>query len=107
MDKDQIINNRNRVVFTYKNSARKTNETDENIIRVESHYEMVFKTGVCSTGPLIKTDVLMLDDKLFWYHPCLNKDCASSSFYLTNELQDAIKSHKIVKGVKYCDGKEN
>ena len=62
MDKDQIINNRNRVVFTYRNSARKINEVDEKVLRVEIHYEMVFKSGVCSTDPLIETDVLVSDD---------------------------------------------
>ena len=107
MDKDQIINNRNRVVFTYRNSARKINEVDAKVLWVEIHYEMVFKTGVCSIEPLIKTDVLMPDDKLFWYHPCLNKDCTGRGFYQTDELREAIKSHKIVKGVKYCDGKED
>ena len=68
---------------------------------------MVFKTGVCSTEPLIKTDVLMPNEKLFWYHPCLNKDCTGCGFCLTDELQDAIKLHKIVKGVRYCKGKED
>ena len=42
----------------------------------------------------------MPDDKLFWYHPCLNKDDTGSGFYLTDELRDAIKSYKIVKGGK-------
>lgn len=62
MDKDQIINNRNRVFFPYRNSARRINEVDENVIRVEIHYEMFFNTGVCSTNPLIETDVLVPDD---------------------------------------------
>lgn len=43
MDKDQIIDNRNRVVFTYRNSAQKIKEVDENVLRVEIHYEMSFQ----------------------------------------------------------------
>lgn len=107
MNKDKIIEARNRTYDIYRRYARKINEIDSNVIKVEIHYEMRFLTGVCPTKPLIDDDMLNPDDKLFWYHKCLNPDCTGSGFYLTDEISEAIKSHNIVKGEKYCDGKED
>ena len=107
MNKDKIIEVRNRTYDIYRRFARKINDIDSNVIKVEIHYEMRFLTGVCPTKPLIDDDILNPDDKLFWYHKCLNPDCTGSGFYLTDEISEAIKSHNVVKGEKYCDGKED
>ena len=105
MNKDKIIEARNRTYDIYRRFARKINDIDSNVIKVEIHYEMRFLTGVCTTKPLIDDDFLNPDDKLFWYHKCLNPDCTGSGFYLIDEISEAIRSHNVVKGEKYCDGK--
>lgn len=90
MNKDKIIEARNRTYDIYRRFARNINDIDSNVIKVEIHYEMRFLTGVCPTKPLIDDDILNPDDKLFWYHKCLNPDCTGSGFYLTDEISEAI-----------------
>lgn len=107
MRKDQIIEARNRTYEIYSRSARKINDIDSNVIKVEIHYEMSFLTGVCPTKPLMENVILNPNDKLFWYHKCLNRDCTGSGFFLTDEISEAIRTHKVVEGKKYCDGKED
>lgn len=65
MNKDKIIEARNRTYDIYRRFARKINDIDSNVIKVEIHYEMRFLTGVCPTKPLIDDDFLNPDDKLF------------------------------------------
>lgn len=107
MNKGKIIEARNRTYDIYRRFAQKISEFDSAVLKVKIHYEMKFLTGVCPIPPLIDDVILNPDDKLFWYHKCLNRDCTGSGFYLTDEISEAIRSHNIVKGEKYCDGKED
>lgn len=97
----------NRIYDIYSHSAREINEVDSNVLRIEIHYEIDFRTAVCPTKPLVGDTVLNKHDKLFWYHSCLNPDCTGNGFYLTDEIYEAIESHKTLKGQKFCDGKED
>lgn len=87
--------------------ARKISEIVNDVLKLEIHYEMRFLTGVCPIPPLIDNVILNPDYKLFWFHKCLNRDCTGSRFYLTDEIYKAIKSYNVVKGEKFCDGKED
>lgn len=107
MNKDKIIEARNRTYDIYRRSARKISEIYSDVLEVKIHYEMRFLTGVCPKSTLIDDIILNPSDKLFWYHKCLNRDCTGSGFYLTDEISEAIRSHNVVKGEKYCDGKED
>ena len=107
MNKDKIIEARNRTYDIYRRSARKISEFDSAVLNVEIHYKLKFNTGVCQTKPLVGNTVLNPNDKLFWYHKCLNRDCTGSGFYLADEISKAIDSHKVVKGEKSCNGKED
>ena len=107
MYKDNIIEYRNRTYEINRRSAREIMEIDANVLRVEIHYKLNFNTGVSQTKPLVGNTVLNPSDKLFWYHKCLNRDCTGSGFYLTEEISEAIESHKVVTGKKSCNGKED
>ena len=107
MNKDKIIEARNRTYDIYRRFARKISEFDSAVLKVEIHYELNFNTGVSQTKPLVGNTVLNPNDKLFWYHKCLNRDCTGSGFYLADEISKAIDSHKVVKGEKSCNGKED
>lgn len=107
MNKDKIIEARNRTYDIYRRSARKISEIYSDVLEVKIHYEMRFLTGVCPKSTLIDDIILNPSDKLFWYHKCLNRDCTGSGFYLTDEISEAIESHKVVTGKKSCNGKED
>jgi len=107
MNKYKIIEARNRTYDIYRRSARKISEFDSAVLKVEIHYKLNFNTGVSQTKPLVGNTVLNPNDKLFWYHKCLNRDCTGSGFFLTDEILEAIRTHKVVEGKKYCDGKED
>lgn len=107
MNKDKIIEARNRTYDIYRRSARKISERYSDVLEVKIHYEMRFLTGVCPKSTLIDDIILNPNDKLFWYHKCLNRDCTGSGFYLTDEISEAIESHKVVTGKKSCNGKED
>lgn len=106
-NKDKLIEARNRIYDIYRRSAREIKEIDPNVLSVEIHYEMRFLTGVCPIKPLMEDVKLNPNDKLFWYHKCLNQDCTGSGFFLTDEISEAVRTHKVVEGKKYCDGKED
>lgn len=107
MNKDKIIEARNRTYDIYRRSARKISEFDSAILKVEIHYKLNFNTEVSQTKSLVGNTVLNPNDKLFWYHICLNSDCTGSGFYLTDEISKAVESHKVVKCEKSCNGKED
>ena len=107
MNKDKIIEARNRTYDIYRRSARKISEIYSDVLEVKIHYEMRFLTGVCPKSTLIDDIILNPSDKLFWYHKCLNRDCTGNGFYLTDEISEAIEFHKVVKGEKSCNGKED
>lgn len=107
MNKDKILEARNRTYDIYRRFAQKISELDSAVLKVEIHYEMRFLTGVCPKSTLIEDIILNPSDKLFWYHKCLNRDCTGNGFYLTDEISKAIESHKVVKGEKSCNGKED
>lgn len=107
MNKYKIIEARNRTYDIYRRSARKISEIYSDVLEVKIHYEMRFLTGVCPKSTLIDDIILNPSDKLFWYHKCLNRDCTGNGFYLTDEISEAIEFHKVVKGEKSCNGKED
>lgn len=107
MNKDKIIEARNRTYDIYRRSARKISEIYSDVLEVKIHYEMRFLTGVRPKSTLIDDIILNPSDKLFWYHKCLNRDCTGNGFYLTDEISEAIEFHKVVKGEKSCNGKED
>ena len=48
MNKDKIIEARNRTYDIYRRFARKINDIDSNVIKVEIHYEMRFLINECN-----------------------------------------------------------
>lgn len=46
MNKYKIIEARNRTYDIYRRSARKINEFDSAVLKVEIHYKLNFNTGV-------------------------------------------------------------
>ena len=53
MNKYKIIEARNRTYDIYRRSAKKINEFDSAVLKVEIHYEMRFLTVIFSIPPLI------------------------------------------------------
>lgn len=107
MKEDLIKQNRNRVYRINRDSARLLKEMNSGVSYVEIAYTMTFSSGVCPVKPLVGHTVINPEDKLFWHSWCLNKDCTSNGFYLTDEIEKAIRLRKVIAGEKKCDGKED
>lgn len=107
MNEDLIKQNRNRVYRINRDSARFLKEENCEVSYVEITYTFDFSSGVCPVKPLSGHTVINPEDKLFWHSWCLNKDCTSNGFYLTDEIEKAIRLRKVVAGEKKCDGKED
>lgn len=107
MNEDLIKQNRNRIYRINRDSARLLKEVNSGVSYVEIAYTMTFSSGVCPVKSLVDQIVINPDDKLFWHSWCLNKDCTSNGFYLTDEIEKAIHLRKVIAGEKKCDGKED
>ena len=93
MNKDKIIEARNRTYDIYRRFARKINDIDSNVIKVEIHYENeILDRRVCPTKPLIDDDILNPDDKLFGIINVSIQIALVVDSLLTDEISEAIKS---------------
>lgn len=106
-NKDKLIAARNKIYNIFRSSAKEIKKIDANVVKIEIRYELNFLTGVCPTKPLTGNMVLNQNDKSFWFHSCPNPDCTGNGFYLTDEINEAIRTHKPMKGKKHCEGKED
>ena len=98
---------RNQEYYDNRRMASTLREFDSTVEMVVIEYRIDFSTGVERTAPFVETVELAPDDKLFLYRPCANLHCTGRGFYLTDEIEKAIRLRKVIGGELHCEGKED
>lgn len=104
---EQIKKSRNLQYYDSRRMASTLREFDSSLEKVVIECLIDFSTGVKRTTPVVYVKELAPDDKLFFYRECENLHCTGKGFYLTDEIESAIRLRKVTEGELHCEGKED
>ena len=83
-------------------------EIASSVQKVEVKVTIEFRSGVLD-HPVVKryNEVFMPDEVVRLVYQCLNPDCTSGYFDVTNDVISLIQQRKNGSGEKRCEGKED
>jgi len=84
------------------------NEVSKDLKSLKVSVQFTFLSAVL-TKPMVEeySRTLTSKDLLFLHYDCVNPDCTSDGFNLTNALREALVSRECVEGEMHCAGKED
>lgn len=108
MNKEKFKKQRTLRLWNAETTSLLICDVYKDVKEVKLAAEITFNSGVLRQ-PSVKEwrRTLTPNDRLHLHHECINKDCTSYGFDLTNALRDALSSRICVEGEMSCTGKED